>query len=41
MDKESGKILHSQGSAWDIGAYESVEAPDITPPNSPTGVTVQ
>ena len=34
-------VSRPQGSAWDIGAYEYVGAPDTTPPAAPTGVTIQ
>jgi len=33
-------ISHPQGSAWDIGAYEYVGAPDTTPPAAPTGLSI-
>jgi hypothetical protein len=38
--KDISGVSRPQGIAWDIGAYEYVEAVDITPPAAPTGVTV-
>jgi len=43
LNSDKNGISRPQGSAWDIGAYEYIQAsppPDTTPPAAPSGVTI-